>query len=130
MRTLLLNGGKFAGWNEATPQQTLLIFAVQQDDPHDQILRLTDEEANLRLGGSLGGCQALPMLAMLPDFFQRAAQQGQQGLAGLVNFMQHDGLALTQSLGLPFGQREEFAADSLMNAEIGEELMMGIHGLA
>jgi hypothetical protein len=130
VRALLLGGGDFAGRNEAAPQQPLLVFAVEQKDAQDQILRLADEKADLRLGGAIGGGQALPLDAVLPNIFQRFAQAGQQGLAGSMDLIEHGGLTLAQSLRFTLGQRKQFAADGLVGAEVGEHLGECVHGLA
>jgi hypothetical protein len=67
---------------------------------------------------------------MLPDFFQRLAQAGQQGLAGVMNLMEHGGLAQAQGLRFALGQREQFPADGLVGAEVGEHWGRRVHGLA
>jgi hypothetical protein len=77
-----------------------------------------------------GGGQPLPLDTVLADLFQRVAQAGQQGFAGLMDLMEHGGLALAQGLRFALGQREQFAADGLVGAEVGEHLGKDIHGLA
>jgi hypothetical protein len=68
----------------------LFVFAVQQDDFHDEVLVQTEERSNLRVLLTLPRSKALPGSAMLP--------QSRQGL------IQPRGESLTQLLELEIGR--------------------------
>src|SRR6266498_3875351 len=71
MRPVLAGGRNLARRDQAAAQEALLVFAIQEDDAHDQILYLSHQETDLGLDRALCRGEALPQQAMLAHFPQR-----------------------------------------------------------
>ena len=59
MRTLAIDGRKFAGGNKSTTKEILLIFPVEQNDLHGQILILPQEHVHLWMLSAFSFCGRL-----------------------------------------------------------------------
>ena len=125
---LTLGRRNLAGRNQSTAQQTLLVITIQKDHPHDQVLHLPHEKANLRLRRAVRRVQSLPGNAMLPRFVQRFIQSGQQGTPGIGGLVDRTGRIRAEKLGFAFGKAQQFAANRLKPAQVGQHLRNKVHG--
>jgi hypothetical protein len=73
-----------AGWNQAAAQQSLLVLAVQHDNPHYQVLILAKQRRDFGTFLALSMAHILPPSTQIPETFQGFVQFRQQDLASLV----------------------------------------------
>jgi len=128
MRTGLPRHGQVPRRDEAAAKQPLFILTVQENNAHDQILNLANEELNFGLARTFGRREALPMKAVAPNFFERLVEVRQEQTPELIDLLQRAGLILAQELRLAFGQRKQLAAKRLVRAKVGQSLWGGVHG--
>ena len=131
MRSLLVAGNtrQLAGRDQAAPQPRLFIFALQQQDTHDEILRLADERADVRLLLAFGGAERLPLDAMGAENFQRSGQTREQRLLRLAKRGQLGRGRAAQGFRLALGQGQQIEAEGVMRAQTGEHFREIVHGV-
>ena len=132
MRSLLVAGNtrQLAGRDQAAPQPRLFIFALEQQDTHDEILRLADERADVRLLLAFGGAERLPLDAMGAENFQRSGQTREQRLLRLAKRGQLGRGRAAQGFRLALGQGQQIEAEGVMRAQTGEHFREIVHGVA
>jgi hypothetical protein len=119
--------GDFSRRHEAAAEEALFIFAIEEDDPHDQVLDLADEELDLGLSAPFGWGEPLPVLAVLAEAGEGFMEPRQEEAFDLVKVAEGGRLGLTQGLRFALGEGEQLAADDVVGAQILEQLRQGVH---
>jgi hypothetical protein len=122
MGALAVGGGKFAGGDEATAEEGLFVFAVEEDDLHGQILILTKQHADLGMADALLGREALPVDAMTAEGVQGLGQARKKGFFKLIKLELGMLVSAAEGLAFAFDEREDFLAESEMFAEVRSNL--------
>src|SRR5437762_13542952 len=68
----------FPSWDQSATQQALFIFAIEQNDAHDEVLHLPDEKLGFGLGRPLGGWKTLPGRPEVANLPQGLMEMGQE----------------------------------------------------
>lgn len=129
MRPLTLDGGEMLWGNQPSPEKQLLVFTVQEDHPHDEVLILTQEIPDFVFGGPEFRTDREPVAAVVPDSLQRFFEARQYlparlgGRGGLV------GIQLPQALGLPLQVPQKIRVECQVRAEIQHHLGLRVHGV-
>jgi len=113
--------------DEAAAQQALLVFAVEQDDLHDQILVLAQQHANARVTRPFVHGKPLPLNAVPAQGVQGLVQPGQEVLFDLVKFGERRLIRPPEGLAFTFHDGKEFLAEGEMLAEVACDVFRGTY---
>jgi hypothetical protein len=81
---LAVGGGEFAGGDEAAAKESLLVFAVEEDDFHGQVLVLAEQHADFRMADAFLRGEALPVDAMAAEGVNGLVEAREEGFFELI----------------------------------------------
>jgi hypothetical protein len=130
MGALAVDGGEFAGGNEAAAQEGLFIFPVQQDDFHGQILVLPEQHADFGITGAFIHAESLPVDAMFAQGVKGLIEPGKQVFLELKEFEEGRLVGPAEGLAFAFHHGQEFLAQGEMPAKVGRNFFRQGQGVA
>lgn len=110
MSALALSRGKMLGGKQSPAEKDLLVFTVQDNNFHDQILVLAEQGDHFRTARTLGRGKLLPGLAMAAELVERGLETFKQGFSRAGLGFGIEGVGTAQVLIVLFHDRQDLAA--------------------
>jgi hypothetical protein len=102
MRPLTLDRWKVFRRNQSPPQEELFVFPIHHDHPHQQVLVLAQEIAELVPASPGLGAERKPIGPMITDSLKRGLQAGKHLPSGLRGCARWRGLGPAKVQGFAF----------------------------